>query len=207
MYRSCSKALTKLYQLPENTNIPPHRKVSEKDIKAISKNLHRRAHQPGNALQGLDILAEKLDAVFLYVPFFLATMVISDLGNISYTPHVDPLPSEDPSSSPLMVALATPWSLDSAILNAPERGYGLDTTYRNMNENVAPMTLVITINEYDRMEPGESILVLTILRSVRSLFFTSSFRACLGKCDRTDSDVLLERAECSDHEAGASSSW
>lgn len=41
------------------------------------------------------------------------------------------------------------------ILRSPKEGVGHDTTYRNMNENRAPLTIMVTLDEHARMVPGK----------------------------------------------------
>ena len=51
------------------------------------------------------------------------------------------------------------FSLDSAILHSSRRGVGFDSSHRNKNENFAPVTLLITVDENHHMLPGKSIEV------------------------------------------------
>lgn len=44
--------------------------------------------------------------------------------------------------------------MDSMIFNAPDRGLAIDSCHRNKNENRAPVTLVISVNEHNNLVPG-----------------------------------------------------
>ena len=46
--------------------------------------------------------------------------------------------------------------LDAVILNGVEHGAALDSSHRNKNENVAPVTFITTTNANYCMEPGVS---------------------------------------------------
>ncbi|KAF7362357.1 hypothetical protein MVEN_00582400 [Mycena venus] len=51
-----------------------------------------------------------------------------------------------------------PYGTQVMILNSQKNGVGHDTTYRNMNENRAPLTIMITVDENSRMVPGFAYL-------------------------------------------------
>jgi hypothetical protein len=70
----------------------------------------------------------------------------------SYQPH-------DPNAhtpTELLCAASDAYSLDSLILHSYERGVGLDSSWRHLNDNFAPLTLITTVTERSRMVPGRS---------------------------------------------------
>lgn len=70
----------------------------------------------------------------------------------SYREHSDG--ENETEKSCLMFAITTPAALDSALMNAPVRGLGIDSSWRALNENVAPLTFLVTVNDCERVEPG-----------------------------------------------------
>jgi hypothetical protein len=72
----------------------------------------------------------------------------------SYTP---PNYNTDPPSE-FATGIHHPYGTQVMILHSQRRGVGHDTTYRNMNENRAPLTIMITVDEDSRMVPGTCLL-------------------------------------------------
>ena len=54
-----------------------------------------------------------------------------------------------------MVGITDSFSLDSLLLNGAERGWAMDSSWRNKNENRAAVTFVITVNEALHAVPGQ----------------------------------------------------
>lgn len=61
---------------------------------------------------------------------------------------------DEETGSILKCGITDDWSLDSAILYAPERGVGFDSSHRNKNENFAPVTFFLTTDENDHLAPS-----------------------------------------------------
>ncbi|KAJ7661063.1 hypothetical protein B0H14DRAFT_3700366 [Mycena olivaceomarginata] len=83
----------------------------------------------------------------------LSIGVFADLNPdkiFSYTP---PNYDTDPPSE-FATGIHHPYGTQVMILHSQRRGVGHDTTYRNMNENRAPLTIMITVDEDSRMVPG-----------------------------------------------------
>ncbi|RPD63945.1 hypothetical protein L227DRAFT_496300 [Lentinus tigrinus ALCF2SS1-6] len=73
----------------------------------------------------------------------------------SYVAHDFDLP--DPLSE-FMVGLTDNFSLDSLILNGALRGWGMDSSWRNKNENRAAVTFLMTVNSGLHAVPGSVLL-------------------------------------------------
>lgn len=70
----------------------------------------------------------------------------------SYTPFD---PKEPHAQSSFSCAFTDDFSLESLILHSRTNGCAMDSSYRNKNENRAPMTLLITVNAHQHMLPGK----------------------------------------------------
>lgn len=64
------------------------------------------------------------------------------------------IPHRDDGSSKLNWLAATKFSLTEAIRHSLERGITLDSSWRNKNENAAPMTNYLTVNSANHYVPG-----------------------------------------------------
>jgi hypothetical protein len=53
-----------------------------------------------------------------------------------------------------MTGIHHPYGTQSMLLWAGKHGIGHDATYRHMNENRAPLTIMITVDGENRMVPG-----------------------------------------------------
>ena len=73
-------------------------------------------------------------------------------GFLSYVPHDFKLPD---ALSQFKVGLTDDFSLDSLILHGRDRGWALDSSWRNKNENRAAVTFLIAVDEDLHALPGE----------------------------------------------------
>lgn len=98
---------------------------------------------------------------------------------------------------------ADPYCLDNAIVNCGLRGIGLDSTWRNMNEDFLPLTFLVTENEFGRMVPSEYHKTLQGLTDMFVLLVVSwslSFRgrsyghsACLSPGNPSRNRITSQR--------------
>lgn len=65
--------------------------------------------------------------------------------------------STDPPSG-FATGIKHPYAVQSLLLWARKEGLGLDSTWRHMNENRAPVTFVTTVDENGRMVPGGLVI-------------------------------------------------
>ena len=70
----------------------------------------------------------------------------------SYTPHDF---EQNDALSEFTVGLSDDFSLDTLILNGGERGWALDSSWRNKNENRAAVTFLIGVDENMHAMPGK----------------------------------------------------
>ncbi len=75
---------------------------------------------------------------------------------LSYTPHDLDLPD---ALSNFMMAITDTFSMDSLILHGSERGWALDSSWRNKNENRAAVTFLIAVDANYHAVPGANILL------------------------------------------------
>lgn len=54
-----------------------------------------------------------------------------------------------------MFVATAPWALDAAILWAEHGGIFLDSSWRHKNENVAPLTFLVTVDDKNKMIPSK----------------------------------------------------
>ncbi|KAI0705560.1 hypothetical protein C8Q76DRAFT_819788 [Earliella scabrosa] len=73
----------------------------------------------------------------------------------SYTQHNPKLPD---ALSPFTIALTDDFSMDSLILHGATRGWALDSSWRNKNENRAAVTFLIAVNAEGHAVPGAVFL-------------------------------------------------
>lgn len=57
--------------------------------------------------------------------------------------------------SRLGCVVATPFSLETAILFSLKRGLYMDSSWRNKNALRCPVTIISTLNDHHHMVPGE----------------------------------------------------
>ena len=53
-------------------------------------------------------------------------------------------------------AVTDGYAIDGAILYSLENGIAMDSSWRHLNQNKCPVTLVTTVNSHHRMVPSES---------------------------------------------------
>ena len=56
--------------------------------------------------------------------------------------------------SPFVVGMATLGSICRLILHGGDNGVCFDSSWRSMNENRAPVTFLVTIDDEGHMQPG-----------------------------------------------------
>ncbi|TFK84165.1 hypothetical protein K466DRAFT_497090 [Polyporus arcularius HHB13444] len=90
---------------------------------------------------------------------------------VSYVPHDNDLPD---ALSPFMVAITDEFSMDSLILHGSERGWALDSSWRNKNENRAAVTLLIAVDEQYHAVPGAVFLSANTRAETLEKFLTET---------------------------------
>jgi hypothetical protein len=93
-------------------------------------------------------------------------------------------PYDKNAHRPLEFLVTAPSGLAAAILNCHQRGIALDSSWRHKNQNVAPLSLLTTVDESNKMVPGKlsSLMSRPYLTSDCSVFLvlaaiTSDVRA------------------------------
>ncbi len=132
---------------------PPHRIPKGKQISNMLKMVRQRERLDRNPLFAVHMLARR-DTHRLYWYVFRGCCEQEQpliLSENSYTPHDLDLPD---ALSQFTVALTDDFSMDSLILHGADRGWALDSSWRNKNENRAAVTLLIAVDEQYHAVPG-----------------------------------------------------
>ncbi|KZP10623.1 hypothetical protein FIBSPDRAFT_757936, partial [Athelia psychrophila] len=77
--------------------------------------------------------------------------------------------STDPPSG-FATGIKHPYAVQSLLLWARKEGLGLDSTWRHMNENRAPVTFVTTVDDNGRMVPGPVYISSDVTADTMALF-------------------------------------
>jgi hypothetical protein len=152
-----SDGATDLLQVFERgeLRVPEHRIPVSSDIAHLAPALINRGRLAKHSFEALGLIASRnLRKIFLYVSLFSIAHRSEYVlrGASRYSPH-------NPQGVPpteLQCAGTDSFSLESILLHSYERGVGLDSSWRHLNENFAPLTLITTVTERSRMVPGAS---------------------------------------------------
>nr|GAT45044.1 predicted protein [Mycena chlorophos] len=124
------RRLTKAY---ETFKTPKHRRPTAANVENMVANIRRAERLDTDPLISVGIFAKRnSDKIFHYTP-----------ANETTTPP-----------SGFATGIKTDHSLQSLLLWGHQNGIGLDSCWRNKNENRAPVTFVTTIDHNRRMLPG-----------------------------------------------------
>lgn len=74
----------------------------------------------------------------------------ADSGRLAHYSHQPYTPKQQ-----FLAGVTDNYALDSAIINSFRSGIALDSTWRHVNNNGHPLTMVTTTNDAQRMNPGE----------------------------------------------------
>ncbi|RDX52563.1 hypothetical protein OH76DRAFT_1480666 [Lentinus brumalis] len=157
---AASRALKE--EVPSIYRPPDYRMFQSAQITNMFKMNRNRERLDRNPIRAVHILARReTDRIYFYTPHnFQVAETLSEFT----------------------VAMTDPFSLDSLILNGLARGWALDSSWRNKNENRAAVTFLIAVSEAMHAMPG-SVLMSA---NVRTHTLASYLRATKVK--------LLERA-------------
>ncbi|RDX45266.1 hypothetical protein OH76DRAFT_1486437 [Lentinus brumalis] len=121
---------------------PPHRRILGIQIARMMKQSRHRERLDQHPFMAIHLMAQ-MDGERLFF----------------YTPHDFDRPE---TLSEFTVALTDDFSLDSLILHGPKRGWAMDASWRNKNENRAAVTFVVTVDERGHAVPGMVLLSANI---------------------------------------------
>jgi len=77
---------------------------------------------------------------------------------------------EKPSKSSFRIACLDQYTAEAMILNAPERGIGVDSAWRYKSDTRAPMTALVTVDVAGHLAPG-------LLPQSRTLYVIESLKS------------------------------
>ncbi|THU85900.1 hypothetical protein K435DRAFT_868810 [Dendrothele bispora CBS 962.96] len=127
-----SRELTQLY---EKENFPDHHKPKAAQIDSMVANARKHERLESDPLRAIQVFAKhNPDLVFCY----------------EYEPSL-PKPR-------FQLGIKNPYCLQVLLLYGCRYGLGFDSSYRNKNENRAPLTFLTTVDDNQRMLPGPVFL-------------------------------------------------
>ncbi|KZP15732.1 hypothetical protein FIBSPDRAFT_958571 [Athelia psychrophila] len=139
----------RLTLLFEDKAIPRHRRHTAKQVDSIVSNVRRRDRLIRDPLLAIEEFAERNpEKIFRFDP---------------------PDMSTDPPSG-FATGIKHPYAVQSLLLWARKEGLGLDSTWRHMNENRAPVTFVTTVDDNGRMVPGPVYISSDVTADTMALF-------------------------------------
>ncbi|KAI0716346.1 hypothetical protein C8Q76DRAFT_692091 [Earliella scabrosa] len=128
-----------LYSEIPNVYVPPsHRRPRGKQIGNMLKMVRQRERLARNPLYAVHLIQAR-----------------DQHRTYCYTKHDPKLPD---ALSPFTIALTDDFSMDSLILHGSSRGWALDSSWRNKNENRAAVTFLIAVNGEGHAVPGAVFL-------------------------------------------------
>ncbi|KAJ7785929.1 hypothetical protein B0H16DRAFT_1445870 [Mycena metata] len=144
---SAASIKRRLLHLFDEDKTPSYRRPNATQVNNIVNNARRKERLLSDPLLSIGAFAElNPDKVFRYT---------------------EPNYETDPPRQ-FSTGIHHPYGTQAMLLGAWEHGVGLDSTYRHMNENRAPLTIMITLDEKGRMVPG----IFTFMFSVVTLLLT-----------------------------------
>ncbi|KAJ7270794.1 hypothetical protein C8J57DRAFT_292398 [Mycena rebaudengoi] len=134
---SASSIKRRLLKLMEDHKTPDYRRPTASQVNNIVNNQRRQEKIVTDPLLSIGLFAElNPDKVFHYT---------------------EPDYAHDPPRN-FATGIHNPFGTQVMILHGSKNGIGHDSTYRHMNENRAPLTIMITVDELGRMVPGFAYL-------------------------------------------------
>ncbi|KZT36221.1 hypothetical protein SISSUDRAFT_84343 [Sistotremastrum suecicum HHB10207 ss-3] len=142
---------------PTGQVIPKWRRPLPKHVDRLVKTVQGQKREAQDAFEGLEQFAlQNSDRIFIFSPYRKAKKGVS--------------------GSDLRAGITDEWSLDTIILNYLLRGMSIDSKWRGINENWAPLTLIITVDEAGHAAPGGGWItqdvkkdtLVVVLRSYRA---------------------------------------
>ena len=136
---------------------PIHRRPADEQIDNMMKSWRRRERLDRHPLLAVHLLCKQEEKRIYWQ---VAQTHLTDRAGAhpgvrshacSYTPHDFQL---DDALSQFTCALTDDYSLDSLLLHGQTRGWAMDSSWRNKNENRAAVTFLITVNEANHAVPG-----------------------------------------------------
>ncbi|KAJ7472183.1 hypothetical protein FB451DRAFT_1471472 [Mycena latifolia] len=168
--RQCMLEMASLFNLPPSSikrrllgllatfkanNTPTYRRPNAAQVNNVVNYLRRKERVLADPLLSIGVFAEhNPDKIFHYTP-----------------PNYDTSPPSE-----FATGIHNPYGTQVMMLHSTPNGVGHDTTYHNMNQNRAPLTIMITIDENGRMVPGFAYLSADIKIPTQADFLRESKR-------------------------------
>ncbi|KAG8942415.1 hypothetical protein FRC03_003246 [Tulasnella sp. 419] len=168
------RELTRDFRKLDIDKVPQYRIPNDKNVKSMVPAARRRHLLSDSPMYGFHLL------------------VLRNPGKtFGYIPYDASVPDE---LSQFSCGMATQHSVESWILNASKQGAAIDSTWRGMNANRAPVTLVITVSKEHRVRPA-AVLISANVRQGSLVHFLKEFnKFTLNVCRK-----ILEDPECIRH--------
>ncbi|KAG8730395.1 hypothetical protein FRC12_020288 [Ceratobasidium sp. 428] len=131
--------------------VPAHRRPNLANIENIMPASRRHQHYARNAFASLELYARNFpEDIFLFQPY--------RKGNNTH------------AASKLMCGITTSYALTSALLYAQSHGAFMDATWRGMNQNYAPTTFLLGVDDKGHATPFAVLISQDIQASTLSHF-------------------------------------
>lgn len=141
----------------KNLETPVFRRPTPEQVSHIVQQIRRVERMLGDPLRCIGMFAEQHpDKIFLCVSFAVSPpLPLFDPPPLfSFSP---PDESSDPPTG-FATGIKSDHCVQSLIRWGSLNGVGLDSSWRNKNENRAPVTFLTTVDENERMMPGTHII-------------------------------------------------
>ncbi|KAF7334731.1 hypothetical protein MSAN_02371400 [Mycena sanguinolenta] len=170
---SIKRRLLHLFTEDQNHPTPSYRRPDASQVDNIVNNTRRKDRLLADPLLSIGVFAEhNPDKVFRYTP-----------------PDYDQDPPRDFSTG-----IHHPYGTQSMLLWSSDQGVGHNATYRHMNENRAPLTIMITTDKDGRMVPGFAYLSSDTTTETQIIFLEEAKRLV----EQMASDLLDGTAQVAD---------
>jgi len=136
----------------------PSRLPGPKDYRTATRTAQRRSRLDKSPLVAIEILAASHPEAFLaYVTSLIEPPRVRLTSVRSRYPRLlgDNPEAKITAATRFEVVIGTPYSLLTALIQTLRMGLYMDSSWRNKNAFRCPLTMLVTINEFHRMIPGE----------------------------------------------------
>ncbi|KAF7357048.1 hypothetical protein MVEN_01041600 [Mycena venus] len=148
---TASSIKRRLLRMYDEQETPKYRRATASQVDSAVQNIRRKERLLNDPLRAIGLFRDaNPDKIFHYSA---------------------PDPTTDPPTN-FATGITNTYAEQSLILYSAVNGVGLDECWRNMNQNRAPVTLLTTINDNERMLPGPTYLSGTINTETQVEFLT-----------------------------------
>ena len=139
-----------LKPMMDNLDISHARRIGHRQLEVLCQGARHYSRLDQDPLRAIGILHERNpDKTFMLVKLRLRNS--SCLSNHRFRPHND----QATPPTKFSVAITNAFAMEQLIIHGRDMGVALDSSWRNKNENRAPLTFLVTINGQRHCVPGK----------------------------------------------------